>query len=978
MGKKYLTPFDKSMAELFGKAYDEVVDLFTDDDDEEEKQRKLEEDRKKQKPERKENVYSNITNYTEAVIDLLPAAKYYTEDTSNLTKQQQKDRQILGNKFQTSVFVNEDGTMVAAPVSGVDMEELEEKLKTLNHPSSVIRRYLDAQKLKDKKPEDQSGFIEDFVLGTSPLDFDPSVSDFERRTRKLSREIKESVGGIGRATVAGTARAGAFIPQAAQIVNKYGVGSLEKLARMPFEGNVDYDRLYSANTAAKFYAEEAEKFTKAVDDAMDVDDLNMSEKILMYTVDYAMPINLVTAGARSVKIMADVASDASRLVRGMTPRLQDPAVLAKDPLFQIAPVLPSPKEAARQGALNAALKESVAKNPWMGQSLQDMSKIEKVQAEIMEDRLKLTAAGIKRLDLEYGKLSPLQKVKQRLKYPQGGRRAATGAEYYTTPKGEQKTRLVQYVETPLSYEQKLDKLTLKKIMAGQSVVSAGAISGAWDSYFEGTAYQDMSYMMGLAGAFATPTATMRVIEYILDTGLANKKFGIQNWGVPKRLFQFNMGPDPSSATGATLYRPLNLATILYGFGKIFHSETPFKMDETTRSPSPIFRNEDLATGMGQQRRFVRDEKAPKIKYEDSDYARRITAMAMGVPIYKALFLDNRKKIAEIGDLTELEAATKFTKAEFKALEQFAKDIIPMLPKEYIDSYNLMVKDGMQIVEKFRNSPFGDKTAEYYVALEQIAGGIRANAFADLLSQAVKNDEIVSSFKGMPNLLATFRTQQQELQDQVGYIQKAMESLVGGMEKTSKEFIDLKNVSEKVISTTQQTARRLEEEVRGLGAEYSQIGTSTHRDIAEFLEKKGGMNLKAVIGSSEDEPNVQIRRQFFEELNSDIEAAYKADRDANDALWARLEEQTKDIDLPLDKYISDLLDLKLEEVTDFGDIANLMQNRPAYIAFGKLLRGAQFDRTNLSFKDNIDQFIKITRYNSLTDDSLSDLKILLVV
>ena len=139
-----------------------------------------------------------------------------------------------------------------------------------------------------------------------------------------------------------------------------------------------------------------------------------------------------------------------------------------------------------------------------------------------------------------------------------------------------------------------------------------------------------------------------------------------------------------------------------------------------------------------------------------------------------------------------------------------------------------------------------------------------------------------------------------------------------------------------------------------------------------------MNLKAVIGSSEDEPNVQIRRQFFEELNSDIEAAYKADRDANDALWARLEEQTKDIDLPLDKYISDLLDLKLEEVTDFGDIANLMQNRPAYIAFGKLLRGAQFDRTNLSFKDNIDQFIKITRYNSLTDDSLSDLKILLVV
>ena len=129
MGKKYLTPFDKSMAELFGKAYDEVVDLFTDDDDEEEKQRKLEEDRKKQKPERKENVYSNITNYTEAVIDLLPAAKYYTEDTSNLTKQQQKDRQILGNKFQTSVFVNEDGTMVAAPVSGVDMEELEEKLK---------------------------------------------------------------------------------------------------------------------------------------------------------------------------------------------------------------------------------------------------------------------------------------------------------------------------------------------------------------------------------------------------------------------------------------------------------------------------------------------------------------------------------------------------------------------------------------------------------------------------------------------------------------------------------------------------------------------------------------------------------------------------------------------------------------------------------------------------------------------------------
>ena len=241
-------------------------------------------------------------------------------------------------------------------------------------------------------------------------------------------------------------------------------------------------------------------------------------------------------------------------------------------------------------------------------------------------------------------------------------------------------------------------------MRGQTVVGAGAIAGAWDYAFEGTEYKDLSYVMGLAGAFASPTATMKVVEKVFDWGFGGK-YGLQQVGIP---FVTIKRPE-SSGTGRMVDVPLNLPSLLYGIGK-FVNRQKLKSGEIEN-------------------------------YNETDFARRVGAMAMGVPFYKAFLLDNKKAINEADGLTALEAATMFTQKEFKHLEKFSGEVMAYLPKKYLDSYAIAVKQGNELVEKIRNSEYGDKTAEFYLTLEQLAAGVRMNGFTAVLGKLLTHPDL---------------------------------------------------------------------------------------------------------------------------------------------------------------------------------------------------------------------------------------------
>ena len=947
MADKYLTPLDKSMRTLFTSIFD---------DDEDEKKRKLEEDKNKEKPELKDD----DPNIFERLVNKLPAAKYYNQKTPQVPSQKAEDMKVLGGAF-ASTIIDEEGRIMPFG-AGSDDPDLLQKIEILNQPSRVLVRR--NQAAEPEETIDRSGAIERFMLGTSPLDTDPLVSHNERLIRKTTDAVIDSASGIGRAVTIAGARGGAFIPQLSHLVNKYGMGTLEYAARNGILGDdVDYDRLWSANLGSQYYSDEAEKFVKAVEDTLDVDDLNFSEKILMYTTEYAIPINVVGTGAKAIKVMGEVASDTSRLVRGLPRRSQDPLIMGQ--LKKAIPVLPNYNEIKARGKLEKAYREELKRNPFGAQSFRDFEKHSEIAEQMMKDRIELSKIirQTGKLDAAYpkrGKLDVVGRIRDRLEYPEGTRKVATGARVITKKDGTEKIQKEMFIEQPLSYEQRLDKLTLKKVLNGQAVVGAGAISGAWDKTFEGTAYQDMSYMLGLAGAFATPSATTQALQHILDPILANKKFGVQFIGVPQSLYRLK--DDIDDVSGQIVQRPLNLMTLLYGFGKVIGAEKRYKLDP----------DQPAITGLGQQRKYILDEDATPATFAESEYAQRITAAAMGLPIYKAILLDNKKRDPDLLNLTELELSTKYSAREFKAIENFVKDVLPFIPEHYIKSYQAMVDDGMQVIEKFRKSPYTpkDKFAEYNIALEQISGAILNNAMAGTLKQLLENKSLMSVFAGRDTVLAMFRIKQQEIQNSIGYVETAMNNLVKGLDEQQNNFEVLKRGASKIVNQSKNNVENLQSEIDSLKAEFKIRGAGRSKIAEEFIESPNGLDLKNTIGSSVDKANIVLRQKFFKDAEEDILALYNKDSAEKDELWTALKGKTADNDINITEYVDSLLNLKQQEIEQYGGIASVLKNKNSHLSYGRV---TGFDLSEpIKFSSDIDIFVHTARHNALEKIDSQDL------
>lgn len=877
MGKNF-TPFDKAIKET--DAFKYISDLFAED---EEKKKK-----------------------TSAKLDQL------------VKEEEDKNKILPENKFKDEMDSLQGITYFELPngrlaTNSSDPED-KKKIEELNTDSDIASRIIARQEreepieLSDDLTDQYGQVAEKLILGTSPLDTDKRVSTSERLIRKTTGQVDE----MSRAVAAGGIKAGVMFPQLAQGINKYVLGTGEQLGRGVGgllgigEGMVDYDQLYMANTGSKNISEAAEKFEKNAMIALGVKDFNISNKILMYTADFAVPLNVPGKVQKFISLSADVGTDIYRSLRSLNPNTQRD-LAGFQPIGEAMPSLRELKEI-----------KDLRNTP-------DAKKYAEKNEEIMNNRAKLLDKALKNIEIvDKGMKGSTLKTIKKLFVDDNKRKTAMVASYQTVG-GKTKlvnTPLIENVDTSMEgLRQRALQQRFRKTMEGQSVISAGAIAGTWDSYFEGTEYQDLSYLMALTSIVANPTTTMKLLD-ATSSAVFGGKFGLQNAHIP-----FLSGTKINEA-GTKIDVPLSLPLLLDGIGKFVTN--------------------------------VKTKEGEELNYVESTYAKKIRAMAMGVPFYKLFDVDATTKRKELGGLTDLEALTTFSKKEFKHLEKFSEELMQSLPKEYLDSYNVMVKKGMDLVSKIQNSKYGDKTAEFNIALEQIVGGVLLNTVSGFVNHIYKNNR-TSDLGSANNILNLFRTHQQELQDQVGYIKSAMEQLVGGLGKTDKDFMELKIGADKIMAKLQSNINNFKSDVETLSKQSNSVaGLQRSLDVEKlknnFDDPDNSFNYSEKFGTPE------TRKEFGEGVFERVEGAYKQAEEVKTAKFDKLEARLEGTELNANDYVRELEKLKNEDIQNFGSIENILKNPSKYRAFGRFSPKQE----TISYKNDIDQFIAFTRYRGLQD------------
>ena len=926
---KYFTPFDKTIIEAGKSLYERFAD------DEEERKKKEEEDKKK--------LVSELKS-TSTARD--PLALPNQPDSERAKLQSQRDVEFMGNDAG-DIFILPDGKAA----SSSDNPNIQEKIKILNSPSRLMARQIEAERAGEPMPMGMEGIypgkaepigtVERLLIGTSPLDQDQNVSTAER----VGRKTLDIVGRTPRAILGGASRGIGGIAQLPQFINAYGVGSLEQAARyvgLYGEGTVDWDKLDIANTSAKILSEEAERFVKVTDDLFRVDELDPSAKTLMYITDFFMPVNVPGAISKSLNVASNVAEDTFRFVKGFPKREVDRDEILMADLRDAQTARTSPVEKQRQRELNEAYEAAKKDNPQL--DFDSFEKYSDFGQKIMEKRAALYNQARKNINFEYGRRGIVEAAKERLRYPGGRSKSALAATYQIPPGGgaPELTKTLIFEKAP-TYEMLENRKLYKQIMDAQAVVSAGAIAGAWDSYFQGTEYQDFSYIVGLTGIFANPTTTFKLLDNIVGG-----KLDLQNRiaipaSVTKRLpFLKDMDlfkSDPN-ITGEVIQRPLNLALLLHGIGKF--------VAEQKQGPEDVIAQ----------------------TYANGAWNKRVTAMAAGVPIYKAFLANSVDKIEALGGMTELEAITRMSGSDFRNIESFAKEVMPYLPKEYLQSYTKLVRHGEKLVESINKSKYGDKTTEFTLTLEQIAQGVQMTALTGILKHVTSDPAFKNASKNVQGILLLFRTHHQEMQDQIGFIQDSLKALTGGDAKAELDFKELKDGANMLIDKMKADSALILEAAEGLSDAAGVVGNKSAsilvRNLVDEPIEKGGMGLTAQRLSPEG------RDAVSQKADKIFRDAFNRANDEDKAKFAKLEESLEGRVLVVNNYIDELYNLKNTELENFGDIASILKNKNRFTAFGTMSRKGPMEPA-LQYSNNIDIFIKQSKFNGLIRNNAETLK-----
>ncbi len=786
---------------------------------------------------------------------------------------------------------------------------------------------------------------------------------FNLLAKHYAREINQDL----KVAQVGGAKGLAALPQLMQVLYKYGFGSVEQAWRGTFgEGLVDYDRLVMANTLWKNVSDESEAIVRDFEKFLGLGKTDTAENILMFTADLSVPLGYPNMVFKALK----TAATTGNVMHNMLPMYTRPVptkissietknmepVLKAEAEFKDAQV----KSGKTQKQANAAWgktpqgrkQKEIDNDPNVSSSWQQAMDLGRKRADAKDKILK---EGLRNLKDSEGRTliferwgrerwwqwRPVAKDKTRGESVLGRRR--TG-EY--TDSGVPLYEDVMLINKA-SPEQIEQAAQYRKVLQGQAVVSAGAISGTWQSYTEGTELEEFSYAVGLVGMFATPSATMRLIDLIAG----NTATAVQRYAkVPSQLFPGMSLP----GTGGDAGFELSIPSILHLGGLMLNR---------------------LNTGL--------QGKDPVDVFETT-WGKKVSAMSRGIPFYKVMFLDDTTKLKMAGEetgATALDAAISLHGVNIRAQEKMAVWIENNMPKEFIESIDGLFQYGFKLEKRLQAIGREDKLTPFFLTMDDLLGAIRLQMEGAVVGQMTKDRAFSRSIYGFKsteaeaaNILTTLRVSNQEAMERLDGLESSIKDLIGGDARLAKEFEGLNQIVQTLVKTS-----------RGRSLEAKNFFDELNTKSNIFLNQEKTLELNKLLKSSKEEGGLGLtddlgigtdlrgekRAAFGTSVRSQTDYFFNIQRQAKDREYEDLIEEDYDKVLVASPFLEGLEELRKNTLENFGsDIFSMLKNRNRLVVFGS-------NKDIESGQDAIDGVISYARFNGLVDTPFNEMKSLLL-
>ena len=750
----------------------------------------------------------------------------------------------------------------------------------------------------------------------------------------LNKEVNKDL----KVAVAGGARGFAALPQLTQILYKYGFGTIEQAGRglgwvFGGEGVVDYDRLHMANSWFKDFSDGSEEFTKGLERLLDIKDRDTMEQILLYTADLAVPLGYPGKAAKAIWDISFATKNIDNFIRFPGFKQHVPSRTRVD-LEEKA--YKSVEEATKKMKANPSWEQAhvvhnargAAKDALLKQGLKELKSSE-------GKRLNWTKYGDEWWEWGY-QLRPRTQGETVM----ARKRVRSREEAMKEVAPEYEDVLLINKATP---EQLLFREQYKKIMHGQAVVAGGTVAGTWASWFEGTEMENFAYAAALAGAVASPSATMRFLELAGDAFSS----GLQRAPIDLGLFR-KLG---ARMPGVDSEFELTIPSLVY-LGGLLASRT--------------------VTGLKGQ---------DPVDMAETSFMKRMTAMSHGIPFYKVMFLDDASKI-KLGDqetnFTALDAAISMHGVNIRAQQKMAKWAEENMPPEFLESIKSLFYFGQRLESRLiaMGAP-ESKLEEFFLTMDELVGAVQLQQRNALIGAMHKDRAFVRNTYGFggkigkaeeSNIMTTMRLSNQEATDRLDALMKSLDNLIGGDAKLAREFEGFKSRIDGFIVTSRS---RLNESTMYLDelVDKQNIYVNLEKQLELTRALKDDFKLEQMFGVADDAVSKATKKEVFgERVSSRLLDFYEKQRQAKDLHFKEWAGESYGVDLNAATFTNALEGLRKETLEDFGNIFHILKDRNRAMAFGS-------NKDILSGQDNIDNLISYARYNALEgrpDGALTDI------
>ena len=726
-----------------------------------------------------------------------------------------------------------------------------------------------------------------------------------------------------------------YVLGTAENIARFGAGEVgDALTKIGFgnvdlgEGWVDYDKLWLANSQWKLMSEEAESVVKSFEQLHGLKNRSTAMHIMAYTLDYMVPLNWPKGIAKGFKAMSAGINSASDFIR----------------YYDFSPeyVMRHTATAALETEKMKPFKDRLAK----ATSNKDTEEIAKVNDEMNKARVELLAEGARYLKGTAGKWKRASDKWWSFRYDTRGE-TVMGAIPYRTKTGKLKYKNVLLTNQP-TREQIAFREKWKRMNEASAVYSAGALSGTWASWHEGTELEDFAYAFGMSAVFLNPTVSMRALEMTGDFFLGTIGREIP---LTRRVFGGTLGKMMDWEGGGDV--GVSIPFIIAAGAKAHYKATQ-------RDWSEFFK---------------------------TSLYKRLAAWNRGNNILKVAFVDDKKKIEIMGeetDMTALDAVIALHGVNTKTMQKVAHYFESNVPPEYLESAQQLFVYTKKLEKKLQalgRGPDDQALTKFFITAEQWAGAIRSQVIETTVGQLYKDDGFRKDLFGLGSwgdegsLLNILRIANKESSDQIEFLQKALDNLTEGDPILDEQFFDFKRgISAWVTrakTLNEETATRLKVMSDPTGTTLNLGKELALNDIlTKPLAEGGSFAVEETLGLvSKGELQIDKLGKYGTRVRDSFNNLFEMQKVSNDyafeqALGAKGLESSPG---NADTFVEALESLRESDLFELGDIIPFLKDRTRYLAFG----GSR--REGLTGQQSIDYAISFARYNGLADKNMQHLK-----